>query len=385
MEKIRTEIYSLAFGLKGIGRIDGKVCFVKGALPGEQVVFRVVRDKGRYLEGELLEVLEPSKHRITPECPYYGRCGGCQGQHMDYSEELRYKEEQVDELLKRLAGTDSPALLKIEPSSKEYGYRSTVTLHRRGGRTGFFGADGKTLVPVEKCLLAEDALNKEIPGLDPRGQRSDVTIKADAAGRTWSSERMGERFFTDTFRGFEMFFSPRSFSQANRYIAVRILEELEEWMGETDRDTAFFDPYCGSGFFTFLLDRDLGLRVGMDENRAAIDCAKTTLKKHGLKGVKFYRADAEDKFFRIFERCSLGKNILLLDPPRRGVRKDLLEKIRNSEELDRVYYLACDPARLARDVRILTEDGVWRLGRVKPFDMFPRTKHIEVLAELTRG
>jgi 23S rRNA (uracil1939-C5)-methyltransferase len=122
----------------------------------------------------------------------------------------------------------------------------------------------------------------------------------------------------------------------------------------------------------------------MDVSRVSIDCAKTTAKTRKLKNVKFYRADAEKEFFPMFDRMKKEKNILLLDPPRKGMGGDFLEKIKAKGDINKIYYVSCDPARMARDIKILTGGSNWHLGRVQPFDMFPRTKHIETLVEFVR-
>lgn len=384
METFTTKIYSVAFGLAGVGKVDGKVCFVKGALPGEEVDFRITKDSRRFAEGEVVSIKEPSPERVDPVCKYYGRCGGCQGQHISYEEEVKYKGEQASELIKRIARLEDFEVFDIVPSPKAYNYRSSVTLHNNGKNIGFFEIDGKTLMEIDECPIASEAINKEIAKLTPAQDKGDITLKSDSAGRVWSSVRMGERFYIDTFRGVELYLSPRSFSQANRDITVKIIETLEEWIGEVDENTALFDPYCGIGFFTFLLEGDYAIRVGIDENRTAIDCAKTTAKRLGRRDVKFYKGQAEKELVSIFERSKKRDNILFLDPPRKGAQKEILEAVKGLEDVRRVFYLSCDPARLARDVKELTSAGNLSLKRIKPFDMFPRTKHIETLAELER-
>ena len=133
------------------------------------------------------------------------------------------------------------------------------------------------------------------------------------------------------------------------------------------------------------MNRDFTIRVGIDSNRVAIACAKSTSKDTGMRNAKFYKGDAEKVFFDIFDRNKRNKNILFVDPPRAGVNRGFLEKIRACREADAVYYLSCDPATLARDIKVMTDGEEWGLGRVVPFDMFPRTGHIEVLAEFVRG
>ncbi len=383
-KQLRANIFSLAFGGSGVGKVDGKVCFVDGALPGEEVLFEVLKDTARYIEGAVTEILKPSGDRTPPLCRYYAECGGCQLQHLSYEKELYYKKEQVVQLLNRISGRDDFICQDVVPSRDCYHYRSSVTLHKKGNKYGYYARDGRTIIAIEECLVAEEAINRELIGLTAGSGKDDVTLKADHLGQVWISDRSGERFFADRYRDVEVFLSPKSFSQSNRYISEMVAETLERWIGPSHPDTAFFDAYCGAGFFSFLLGQDFGIRVGMDTNRIAIDCAKTTVKKHGLHNVKFYKGDVEKEFFDVFHRTKKQENILLIDPPRKGADRSFLEKVKAEEDVSGIYYISCDPARLARDVKILTDDSEWALKKVCPFDMFPRTKHIEVLAEFSR-
>jgi tRNA/tmRNA/rRNA uracil-C5-methylase (TrmA/RlmC/RlmD family) len=384
-KRMRTSIYTLAFGGSGIGKVDGKVCFVDGALPGEEVVFEVEKDTSRYIKGSALEIVSPSEDRVDAPCRYYGVCGGCQLQHLSYEKELFYKQEQLVELIRRIAGEDSLECGKIIGSADPYHYRTSVTLHKGTEGYGFYDTSGQNIIKIGECLIASDTINGQIPSLPGQGGKDDITLKADHLGNVWSSARSGERFFRDKYRDTELFLSPKAFSQANRYIAERIVETLEDWIGATGAGHAFFDAYCGVGFFSFLLKNKFDIRIGMDSDRIAVDCAKSTVKKFGRDDVKFYRADAEKEFFGVFERTKRKENILLIDPPRRGVKKNFLDDIKTREDMSKIYYLSCDPARLARDIKIIAGGGVWKPGRVQPFDMFPRTKHIETLVEFVKA
>lgn len=381
---LRTRMHSLAFGGDGVGKLDGKVCFVKGALPGEEIVFDVIKETDSYIKGKVKEIIEASPDRVEPVCKYYGKCGGCQLQHISYEKELFYKREQIAELVKRIAGKRDVACLDIVPSPEPYHYRSGVTLHRKQEGWGYFTEDGINVMLIDECPIAEKAINDAIPGLTAPEAKDSVTIKADAEGKVWISDVPGARFFTDSYDGTKLFASPKAFAQANRHIALAIARELEAWIGPVESDSAFFDVYCGIGFYTFLVRQEFGIRVGMDESRIAIDCAKSTERESGRTDLKFYLGNSETEFTGLFKRLKKKTNILFLDPPRKGAEKFFLEELKGRADIDRIYYLSCDPARLARDIKIMTDSSAWELGRLRPFDMFPRTKHIETLAEFIR-
>ncbi len=383
-KELRAVVQSLAFGGDGVARLDGKVYFIEGALPGEEVLFDVVKDTANYAKGKLKEIIVRSPDRVEPVCRYYGKCGGCQLQHVTYEKELVYKEEQLGELLRRISGKKDVRCERIEPSPDPYHYRSSITLHRKNGPYGYYKVDGYTIMAVEECPLAEEAISKELKDLSFSDGKESLTIKTDWAGKVWISDKPGERFFIDRYGDTELYVSPKAFTQANRYIALEIAKTLTDWIGPVEGPAAFFDAFCGIGFYTFLVKRSFALRVGMDTSRIAIDCAKSTARQRKRDDAKFYFGDAETEFLELFGRLKQERNILFLDPPRKGAGKDLLDRIKGLDKIDGIYYLSCDPARLARDIKIITEDSAWELGRVKPFDMFPRTKHIETLAEFIR-
>jgi len=378
------KIYSLAFGGEGIGKVNEKIAFVRDAVPGDEVEFRVTKETSSFMKGELTRVIAPSGDRVDPVCAYYGRCGGCQLQHISYAKELYYKNEQVSELIKRIAGVRDFELQDIEPSADCYHYRTSITLNRKGDFYGYFTRDERDILKIKNCPIAVPEICDELASVAGEVKNERVTIKCDHAGRVWVSGRSGDRFYSDRYRGKDIFFSPRGFSQCNRHIAETVSKTLEEWTGKVSQDTAFFDAYCGVGFFSFLLEQDFCARIGMDSERVAIDCAKTTAKSLGTKNAKFFVGDVENEFIGLYKTNRKQDNIVLVDPPRKGVGKDFIEEIKSLENARNIYYISCDPAKLARDIKQITCDSEWRLGRVKPFDMFPRTKHIETLAEFVR-
>ena len=383
--KLQIKIESLAYGGRGVGRLDGKVCFVEGALPGEEVVFSVIKDKPHYLEGEVVEILIPSPDRIDPPCEYYNECGGCQLQHLTYEKELHYKNKQIGDFIRRTGVSDDFKCENIVPSRDAYNYRSSITLHAAKKKIGYYRKQSHDIIDIKKCLIAEEPINLALKEVSQGSKNSnDITIKSNTFGEVFISNRTGDRFFEDSYRNKNIYFSPKTFSQANRYISGKIVETLEEWIGETKKNTVFFDVYCGAGFFSFLINNAFDVKVGIDEDRVAIECAKNTLKNFDEDNIKFYKSNAEEKFCNIFEQYEHENNIVFLDPPRTGVKKNFLYKIKKMKSINRIYYLSCDPACLSRDIKILTSESDWKLKKVKPFDMFPRTKHIETLTEFSK-
>jgi len=297
-KQLKVNIYSLAFGGRGVGKIDGKVCFVSGALPGEEVIFAVEKDTSRYIEGRVVKILVPSGDRVEPVCRYYGRCGGCFLQHLSYKKELFYKKEQLVQLIRRIAGKEGFECGDVVASPDCYHYITSVTLHAAREKYGYYERNGRTVVPITECPIVVEAINAAMVSLGDTRGKQDITLKSDAEDRVWSSYRAGQRFFLDRYRDTDISMSPRAFSQPNRYIAEKIIGTLEDWIGPGWDDAVFFDAYCGVGFFGFLVKQDFKLRVGIDASRMAINCAVNTVKQMNVKISSFMWVKRKKTFLR---------------------------------------------------------------------------------------
>lgn len=372
------EIYGLGYGGMGIGKLEGKVCFVEGALPGERVRFVKESEKKRFIIGKATEIFAASEDRVEAVCPYYGRCGGCQYQHLSYEKEVAYKGEQVKEMLARIGGLKEYVFEGITPSPLHYGYRSSVTVHRSPSGYGYFSKDNETIIAIDQCPIAKKEISNTISGLDQTIGKKDITLKQDSSDNVWIKGRSGDRFFKDEFLGAELTFSPLAFSQINHQVAVSMVETLRQWLGKHDRET-LFDLYCGVGFFGILLRDLFNSIIGIDDNAVAIDCAKSTKRDLHIQNIRFYQGD-ESVFSSYYERLHSRMNTLILDPPRGGIDKKLIKWLSGLDEANYLYYISCDPAMLGRDAKLLTQDKAWALDRVASFDMFARTKHIESIA-----
>lgn len=372
------EIYGLGYGGMGIGKLEGKICFVEGALPGERVRFVKESEKKRFITGKATEILAASEDRVEAVCPYYGRCGGCQYQHLRYEKEVRCKGEQVKEMLARIGGLKEYIFEGITPSPLHYGYRSSVTVHRSPSGYGYFSKDNETIISIDQCPIAKKEISSAISGLDQTIGKKDITLKQDNSDNVWIKGRSGDRFFKDEFLGTALTFSPLAFSQINHQVAVFMVKTLRQWIEKHDRET-LFDLYCGVGFFGILLRDLFNSIIGIDDNAVAIDCAKSTKRDRRIQNIKFYQGD-ESAFSSYYERSHSGINTLILDPPRGGIDKKLIGWLNRLTKANYLYYISCDPAILGRDAKLLTQDRAWTLDRVASFDMFARTKHIESIA-----
>ncbi len=379
------EIYGLAYGGNGVGKLDGKVCFVEDALPGEKVRFVKNTEKKNFTIGQTTQILTASNDRVKPECPHYGKCGGCQYQHLSYEKEVFYKSEQVREILARIGGFKKYKFQNIIPSPAHYNYRSSITLHKSKTGFGYFSKDNETIIDIARCPLAREEINAAIGTLSRSERKDDITMKSDKKGNVWVEGYPGHRFFKDEFLGTELTFAPLAFSQGNREIATSLVEQLRACIKEEEEDSdVLFDLYCGVGFFGMLL-RDLFKSViGIDNSRVAVDCATATKKDLKSDNIKFYRSETDKGFPGYYEKFKGKTNTVLLDPPRSGINKTIAKNLLELKDANSLYYISCDPSKLARDAKLLTQDKIWTLERVACFDMFPRTKHIESIALFKR-
>lgn len=380
-KKFETEIYSIAFGGDGIGKADDKICFIPKTIPGEKIFFKKVLEKKNYIKGILDKIIIPSKDRINPKCKYYALCGGCQYQHLKYDKELYFKKQQVIELLAKIGKINNFICCGITPSNKNYNYRESVTLHKSANGYGFYATDNHTIITINDCSILSSELNQSICSFSNKINNKNITVKKNNFGNIFFSSDNSNKIYTDRYFNIELFFSPKTFSQTNRFVAEKIVEKLNEWIN-SDENTTLFDAYCGVGFFTFLINKNFKNRIGIESNPESVKCANLSAKNLNINNVLFFNGKVEDIFFDIFNKHKSKKNILLIDPPRSGLNGNFLTNlINNITEIQEIYYLSCDPAKLARDAKIFNQSQKWKLEKIHIFDMFPRTKHIETLAK----
>ena len=348
---ILVRVERVAFGGSGIGRLaDGKVCFVPYVSPGEKVKARIRARHSRYVEADLSEVTEPSHDRVRPKCPVFGRCGGCHYQHLPYAKQLALKSEQVIEVLQHLGGIPAAPVEPTIPSPLEFNYRNRITVHSESGRVGFFGSRTHTIVDVKECPIANEQVNALLRQLR-NSQPKDGTYPL--------------REFSD-YRGFR---------QVNDAVAGRLLEIAEEMARPGNR--LLVDAYCGAGFFARRLADLFELTIGIEWSRDAIRAAR---EKAGPREI-YLLGDVKRHLVPALAAAPVESTTLLLDPPETGLEAEVLEIIA-SKQPQRLIYVSCNPATLARDLKNLVRR--YFLQRVCPLDMFPQTSEIEVVGVLEK-
>ena len=429
-------------GGMGVARIDGRVVFVHGALRGEKCRVLILKTLKSVAFAKVLEVLEPSSERITPDCPYFPRCGGCTYRHIRYEEELRLKKQRVQDNLSRIGGSDV-AVEEILGAQDTLRYRNKAQYPvSKDGAVGFYRARTHEVIECEHCLLvkpeaaaAAEALREymqscRVAGYDEktgRGLVRHLYIRSNAAGESLvcvlvngdklpKEDRLvtllrdacpkctgivlgtntkkgnvilGDRYRTlwgsdrleDTLCGKTFRLSVPSFYQVNRVQAERLYAKAIEFAGLTGQETVL-DLYCGAGTITLALSDHAKKVLGAEIVPEAIDDARENAARNGVKNVEFFCGDASDVAKKL-ARENLRPDVITVDPPRKGLAADVVESIAEMQP-GRVVYVSCDSATMARDVKRLADLG-YTAQRACAVDMFPRADHIETVVLLSKG
>jgi len=426
----------LAHGGSAVGRTeDGRVVFVKAGCPGDVVDVEVTADHGRYLEASITRVVTPSPERRTPPCPYFGRCGGCQWQHISYSAQAEAKRVQVADSLSRIGKIDDVEVGETVSGPSPYGYRNRLELRvaKRPDGSPLIGmtvAGSDEIVPIDTCLLLPERARKapraitgalrylggrsllaidrvairvasrtrdlEVdlwgpPGAFPRHAVAKtlgdavkttcvtrVLVKGDAKERADLKVEVlsGRGFWHERLGAYDYKVSAPSFFQVNTVLAETLVAMVLERL-EADGSDRVLDLYAGSGTFTLPLAEIAGEVVAIEGAGSAVRDLRANLESAGLWADVMpgdaARALAEAGHF----------DLAVVDPPRAGMTAPVLQAL-VATGARRICYVSCDAATLARDARALTDAG-YRLTSATPIDLFPQTWHVETVAVFERA
>jgi 23S rRNA (uracil1939-C5)-methyltransferase len=341
-------IQDVAFGGKGVARDEGKAVFVPYTIDGERISAQMVREKKQFAEAELVELLEPSPDRAKPECPYFGRCGGCSYQHISYAHQLELKTRQVEQAMRRIARMAEPPMRPMVPSPLPYAYRNRITVHAQDEVVGFYRRDVHELMDIAECPIAMPEVNAALRQL--RGNRP----------------RDGH-YTLRTHSG------PRVFAQTNDAVADSLAGFIASIL--TGEEKLLIDAFCGAGFFSKRLALQFERVIGIDWDRFAIDAAR----KEARPNETYIAGDVAAELRRLLPSSDSTPPALIADPPATGLSAEMRRTILNAPPRTMIY-VSCNPPTLARDLAEL--QARFAIVSITPFDMFPQTAEIEVVAEL---
>jgi len=395
--ELELEITTLTNLGSGLGRValpgetEAKwVVMVPFALPGERVRVRVFRNHANFSEADLLTVLTPSPARVAPSCGLFGRCGGCQYQHLAYAEQLAWKQRQVAELLQHLAGIEFP-VAPVVASPRELGYRSKITPHFHAPRAdqplpiGFLRQGTRfDIVDVPQCPIATPALNERLTLVraDVQARRGAHTRGAtlllrEASGAVTTDY---DAIITETVGSLKLRFLARDFFQNNPFILPAFTSYVRaQAAGSGAR--FLVDAYCGSGLFALTAAPAFERVAGIELSASSIAFARENAAANGITNAEFQAGDAA----AIFQGLAFppADTAVIIDPPRKGCDASFLNQL-FAFGPRAVVYVSCDPATQMRDLKGFLAAG-YQLRAAQPFDLFPQTRHLECVLTLTRG
>jgi 23S rRNA (uracil1939-C5)-methyltransferase len=365
MRVIDLKIEDIAFGGKGVAREQGKAVFVPYTIEQEIVSVEIVQEKKQFSEADLVDVKQSSPNRVAPQCPYFGRCGGCAYQHIDYEHQLAIKWRQVRNALQRIGKLKDVPMRPIIPSPKQYAYRNRITVHVQDGVIGFFRRDSHRLIDVERCPISCDEVNHAL------------------------AELREQRHVRDGHYTLRNASEPRVFSQVNDEVAQALRDLIVNLVPPNQE--LLIDAYCGVGFFAKALLHKFERVIGIDWDRFAIAAAK----ENASENETYIAGDVESELQKIgavhLNRPAGGKdtltgrlrstapNTLIIDPPATGLTEAVRKAIIDFAP-ETLIYVSCNPPTLARDLKHFHEK--FAIESVTPLDMFPQTAEIEVVVHL---
>lgn len=440
-ESLREEVVqidTLAFGGAGLGRVDGKVCFVPFTAVGDTVRVRVVSEKKSYLEGEVLEYLVTSPDRVSPPCPVFGICGGCSWQHLSYDLQGETKTNIFAETIMRATRLERSGILPILAAANPYGYRSRVQFKLRhvSGKLlmGFFRKGTHQVIDIPGgCAIANEQINsifqqlrvllqafpdpEKIPQIDvATGDAGDAVVLFHYIGdrlkevsawlareipgripvtgvflqlgrkitinKIWGEERVSysiPKNLVPEFHEMTLSFRVGGFSQVNFQQNTALIEAALCWAELTGTERVL-DLFCGNGNFSLPLARFCAEVVGYEDYAFSIEDAVTNSLRNTLRNTSFF---CKDSAVGVLDLARRGESfdLVLLDPPRTGA----LDTVRVLPQVkpEKIIYVSCDPPTLARDLAILQKSG-YEIVKCCPVDMFPQTYHIESITILRK-
>lgn len=366
----RLTIDDIAFGGDGVGRLGEFVVFVPFVAPGETVQVELTEIKKRFGRARLVRILEASPDRTEPPCRYFGDCGGCQYQHLNYAAQLRIKHKQVCDLFQRIGRIDPPLIDPVVPCPQPFGYRNRIMIRsqwdkfKQGLNIGFIRADNRLVVDIQECKIAEPALNLQIQEArrnpPPKGG---LKVVLRIAPEGWRVPR-------------------DSFFQNNFFLLPKLVETVRERM--RDGGSRFLiDAYCGVGFFSIELADLVEEFVGVEVDTAAIHAARQNALERGRRNGQFLAGRTEQLLPHVIGRFDARSTTLILDPPRTGCPPELLQALL-AQRPSQILYVSCHPATLARDLNVLCAGDVFQVTKIVPLDMFPQTQHVECVADIRK-
>ena len=379
---------------RGISYYNDKIMFIFDALIDEVVNVEIIKETKKYYEAKVVNYIIESAKRVKPICPYFNKCGGCNLMHLDYQEQLKYKQEKVKRKLKN-----------VEPIiyDKSTNYRNKVTLKVVDNKIGFYELNSNNIIEIDYCYLLDDRINELIKIIKEKVNLSNIkeimirVVNNDQmivfSGNNISEKEIlkikdyvssiyifdnkykyiyGKEKIEEKLNNIKLLISPDSFLQVNTNTCLKMYDKISNLINNCNN---LLDLYCGVGSIGLYVANKCDKVLGVEINEYAINDANDNKKLNKLDNISFYNLKANE----IFNKINNHFDYIIVDPPRSGLDKKTIEFI-NKSKANKVIYVSCDLMTLTRDINLLKDK--YELQEVTPIDMFPNTYHVETIALL---
>jgi len=396
---------------RGIARIENKIVFIPNSLPGEVVETKITYIKKNYMEGQVVKIINKSKSRIELKCPCFEECGGCDLMHMQYKDQLLYKETKVKEIVNKFTNIDISCVSNIVMSDDEFNYRNKVSF-QINDKIGFYKKKSYEIIDVDYCLISDDSINEimltikenisfeNIKQIVIRSSKyeKDTMVIFNVIGKIDEKKIIevlnkdvtsiivkendnyrviaGNDHIVDKIGELKFIISPDSFFQVNTRQAKRLYDivlELSQLQGTEN----ILDLYCGTGTIGLYLHKHCKEVLGIEVNKHAIEDAFKNMKLNNISNINFMCGDVG----KVLDNVIFKPDLVIVDPPRSGLDKKTINYLFKSKP-QKIIYVSCDPVTLARDLNIMEEN--YLIKEIVPVDMFANTYHVECVVLMSR-
>lgn len=431
----------------GIGHYQGFAVFVPLSVPQDKLQVKIIKVTKNYAFGKIEKITTPSPYRVEPDCPVFAKCGGCGFRHIKYEQELQFKEKRVSDALQRIAGIEEAHINPIAGSDSRNRYRNKCLLpigQDTKVEIGFYAPHSHRIIDCSDCLLQPKEFSQLTEKLREFIEKYKISIYDESThtgllrkfflrkgevtgeimvcivinGSSFPREKEFAEFFTgcdpniksiivnsntqktnvalgkknrviygkesidDILCGLQFSISPLSFYQVNHNQAQRLYEKAGEYAQLTNEDT-LLDLYCGTGTIGLSLAKKVRQLIGVEIIPEAVENAKNNALINNIENAVFYCSDTGNTDDCIISSLKQKQiDVIIVDPPRKGCSPETLDLIADISP-KRLVYISCNPATLARDIKILMANGFF-LSEVSPFDLFPATTHVECVCLMTK-
>lgn len=386
---------------RGITKLDNKTVFVKDALPDEIVEINIIKEKKNYAEANVLKYIQKSNNRIEPKCPYYNSCGGCNIMHIPYEDQLKFKQNKIENIIKKYLNNEVK-INDIVSSDRIDFYRNKTTFQVQE-KIGFYKENTYDIINIDSCTISDKLINNSIKFLkrlnlkeitkitcrtglnelmiiiETQNENLDITPLKEIAHSLYLKinnkyiHKFGNKNIYEKLENYKFKISPDSFFQVNIDTCLKLYNKVKEYVKNNKN---VIDLYCGTGTIGIFVSENNNV-IGIEMNEYAIKDAIDNKKLNNIKNIDFICGDSGKKL----KDLNFMPDTIIVDPPRNGLNKETINNILKFDSKE-IIYVSCDPMTLMRDLNALNE--YYDIKEITPFDMFPNTHHIETIAYLTK-